>query len=151
MSKSGERWGDSMFIGEYNHKLDSKGRITLPSKFRELLGNKVVATRGIDGCVSIYTMEEWNEIYEKLKKLPTTKKEVRAYIHLVASKACECEFDAQGRILLPASLIKDAALEKECVVIGSISHIEVWDMERWNQHYEKAAENFELIAQSLEF
>ncbi len=140
-----------MFIGEYNHKLDSKGRITLPSKFRELLGEKVVVTRGIDGCISVHTMEDWNEIYEKLKKLPTTKKEVRAYIHLIASKACECEFDGQGRILLPASLIKDAALTKECVVVGSISHAEIWDLERWNTHYESAAENFESIAQSLEF
>lgn len=140
-----------MFIGEYNHKLDSKGRITLPSKFRELLGEKVVVTRGIDGCISVHTMEDWNEIYEKLKKLPTTKKEVRAYIHLIASKACECEFDGQGRILLPSSLIKDAALSKECVVVGSISHAEIWDLDRWNTHYESAAENFEEIAQSLEF
>lgn len=140
-----------MFIGEYNHKLDSKGRIIIPNKFREIFKDKVVVTRGIDGCISVHTMEDWNTIYEKLKTLPTTKKEVRAYIHLIASKASECEFDSQGRILLPAALIKDAGLEKECVIVGSISHAEIWDLDRWNNHYSEAADNFEAIAQSLEF
>lgn len=139
-----------MFIGEFNHKLDTKGRIIIPAKFRELLGEKVVVTRGIDGCVSVHTMEEWMRIYEKLKQLPTTKKEVRAYIHLIASKASECEFDSQGRILIPTSLLKDANLTKNCIIVGSITHAEIWDEERWNEHYNTAAENFEAIAQSLE-
>lgn len=139
-----------MFIGEFNHKLDTKGRIIIPAKFRELLGAKVVVTRGIDGCVSVHTMEEWMCIYEKLKQLPTTKKEVRAYIHLIASKASECEFDSQGRILIPTSLLKDANLTKKCVIVGSITHAEIWDEDRWTEHYNTAAENFEEIAQSLE-
>lgn len=154
MVKSVRKWkkvgDDAMFIGEFNHKLDTKGRIIIPAKFRELLGTKLVLTRGIDGCITVYTMEQWNEIYEKLKKLPTTKKEVRAYIHLIASKASECEFDSQGRILIPPALIKDANLTKNCVIVGSITHAEIWDEERWIAHYNAAAENFEEIAQSLE-
>ncbi len=140
-----------MFIGEYSHKIDAKGRITIPSKFRELFDDKVIVTRGIDGCITIHTLSNWNEIYEKLKSLPTTKKEVRAYIHLIASKACECEFDKLGRILIPAGLIKDAQLEKDCVIVGSINHAEIWNQDKWQKHYEEAAANFENIAQSLEF
>lgn len=151
MYNCGRKWGDTMFIGEFSHKIDSKGRITIPSKFRDIFGNKVVLTRGIDGCITIHTMEDWTEIYNKLKKLPTTKKEVRAYIHLIASKACECEFDKLGRILVPTGLIKDAGIQKDCVIVGSISHAEIWDEEKWNAHYANAAENFEEIAQSLEF
>ncbi len=138
-----------VFIGEYKHNLDSKGRIIIPAKFREELGDLLIVTRGFDGCLSLYTQEQWKRLYATLRKLPPTKKESRMYIHMITVKACECELDSQGRILIPASLAKEAALEKECVIVGVGDHAEIWSDERWNTYYETASSSFEENAEEL--
>ncbi len=138
-----------MFIGEYQHSIDTKGRMIIPAKFREELQSNFIVTRGLDGCLTIYTIEQWAEIIAGLKKLPNTKKETRMYIHMLTAKATECTFDSQGRILLPSSLITEAKIEKECVVVGVMDHVEIWAKERWLNYYSEASESFEEIAEKL--
>ncbi|MGL5978891.1 MAG: division/cell wall cluster transcriptional repressor MraZ [Erysipelotrichaceae bacterium] len=138
-----------MYMGEYAHNMDAKGRIILPAKFREQLGPKVVVTRGLDSCLTVHSMDAWEKIYQDLLKLPTTKKEARMYVHMLTAKACECELDGQGRILIPSSLSKEAKLMKECMIIGAASRIEIWDAQRWNEYYDAASMNFEEIAEAM--
>lgn len=138
-----------MFMGEYQHNIDAKGRIIIPAKFREELGSSMIVTRGLDGCLTIYTNEQWLMVVENLKKLPSTKREARMYTHMLMSKAADCELDSQGRIRIPAHLSKEAALEKHCVLVGVNDHVEIWDQGRWDQYYDMASENFEDIAESL--
>ena len=138
-----------VFMGEYRHSLDSKGRIIIPSKFRDELKENFVVTRGLDGCLTIYTQAQWLEVFEQLKKLPNTKRETRMYIHMLTSKATECNPDNQGRILIPAALLKEAAIEKECVIVGVADHVEIWAKDRWESYYEEASESFEDIAEAL--
>ena len=138
-----------MFMGQYSHNVDLKGRIIIPAKFREELGNVIVVTRGLDGCLSVYTQKQWQTIYEQLIKLPSTKKESRMYVRTFMANAAECEFDQQGRILLPRALIQAALITKECIVIGSGDHIEIWSKQRWFEFAEVADESLEAIAESL--
>ena len=138
-----------MFIGEYRHNLDAKGRVIVPAKFREQLTNSIILTRGLDGCITVYTHEQWQKIYEELKRLPNTKKEARMYIHMLTAKAAEVEIDKQGRILIPTSLIEEANIDKASVIVGAFDHIEIWSADRWDAYYEKASESFEDIAESL--
>lgn len=142
--------GESMmFIGEYRHNIDSKGRIIIPAKLREELGSEVIVTKGFDGCLSIYTIAEWNVMYQKLIKLRSTQKNVRMYIHMMTAKASKVEFDNQGRINIPANLLQMAELVKECVVVGVADHIEIWDSSKWDEYCTVASEQFEDIAESL--
>ncbi|MEG0507416.1 MAG: division/cell wall cluster transcriptional repressor MraZ [Longicatena sp.] len=138
-----------MFMGEYGHNIDAKGRIIIPAKFREELGEQVIVTRGFDGCLNVYTKEQWNIIYEQLLKLPTTKKDARMFVRMMTSKAAECDIDGQGRALLPASLIKLGELTKECMIIGAANHVEIWSKEKWETVDEIANETFEDIAENL--
>ena len=138
-----------MFIGEYQHTIDTKGRIIVPAKFRDELGAVMIVTRWLDGCLAIYTMEQWQTVFENLKKLPSTKREVRMYTHMIMSKAAECEIDGQGRIRIPGHLVEGANLEKNCVLVGVSDHVEIWDKVRWDDYYAQASENFEEIAESL--
>ena len=137
-----------MFMGEYAHNIDKKGRIIIPAKFREELGDHVI-TRGLDGCLAVYTKEQWETIYEQLMKLPSTKKDARMFVRMMTSKAAECEIDAQGRVLIPSPLVKLAELVKECMVIGAANHVEIWSRERWEPVDEEANDAFEDIAESL--
>ena len=105
-------------MGEYAHNIDRKGRLIMPAKFREELGEHVVVNRGLDGCLYVYTVEQWQAVYEKLSTLPSTNKDARMYQRMMLSKAAECEMDGQGRILIPSSLVALAGLEKECLIIG---------------------------------
>lgn len=138
-----------MFMGEYAHNIDKKGRMIIPAKFRDELGDKVIITRGLDGCLSVYTSEQWQQIYEQLIKLPNTKKDARMFVRMMTSKAAECDIDAQGRVLLPASLIELAALHKECRIIGAANHVEIWAKERWEPVDADAETTFEDIAENL--
>ncbi len=138
-----------MFMGEYRHSLDAKNRIIIPAKFREELGNTFIVTKGLDGCLTIYTENEWEKIIERLEKLPTTKKEARQYVRYLTSKASECEIDGQGRIQLPQVLVASAEMKKKCVVVGAADHVEIWAEERWNAYEEEASESFESIAETL--
>ena len=138
-----------MFIGEYQHTIDPKGRIIIPAKFREELGLTMIVTRWLDGCLAIYTLDQWQQVFENLKKLPSTKREARMYTHMIMSKAAECELDAQGRIRIPSHLTLEASLTKNCVLVGVSDHVEIWDKEKWDTYYAQASENFEEIAESL--
>lgn len=138
-----------MFIGEYYHNLDAKGRIIIPAKFRDELNGAFILTRGLDGCLTIYSTEKWEKIFEEINKLPETKKATRQYIRMLTANACECTLDNQGRILIPSNLSNSVNITKECVVVGANSHVEIWDKATWNAYMDDASENFEDIAESL--
>jgi len=138
-----------MFIGEYQHNLDSKNRIIIPSKFREELHSTFVLARGLDSCLTIYSLEQWNKMFEEIDKLPTTKKNARMYVRMLTSTASECSPDGQGRIQIPSFLSKPVNITKECVVIGANNHVEIWDKDTWNSYYDEASNNFEDIAENL--
>ncbi|MCI8635826.1 MAG: division/cell wall cluster transcriptional repressor MraZ [Eubacterium sp.] len=120
-----------MFIGEYNHTIDAKGRLIVPSKFRELLGSEFVVTKGLDGCLFVYPNEEWVTIEEKFKSIPLTTKDARKFSRFFFAGATSCEVDRQGRILLPQVLREYADLQKEVVLAGVLSRIEIWNRDRW--------------------
>lgn len=120
-----------MFMGEYNHTVDVKGRLIVPSKFRENLGDEFVVTKGLDGCLFVYDNNEWTAFEEKLKTLPLTNKEARQFVRFFLAGAASLEVDKQGRILLPANLREFAGLDKEAVLIGVASRIEIWSKERY--------------------
>lgn len=122
-----------MFMGEYNHTIDEKGRIIVPSKFREQLGENFVVTQGLDGCLFVYSNEEWEVFVSGLKNLPGSK-EARQLQRYFMAGAVMCEVDKQGRILIPAKLRTQAGLEKEVVFVGVLSKIEIWSKERWEQN-----------------
>lgn len=151
MSGSGNEWVVKMFIGEYRHNIDAKGRLTLPSKFRDKYETIVVVTKGFDGCLNIFTLPEWENYYQKLAQLPTNKKQVRSFLRVLASKATECEIDKMGRINIPLSLRKEANLDKAVVVIGDINHVEVWDEATWDAYYDEQSKHLEEISEELEF
>ena len=120
-----------MFMGEYNHTIDAKGRLIVPSKFREILGDTFVVTKGLDGCLFVYDNEEWGVFEEKLKSLPITNKEARQFVRFFLAGAAEVEVDKQGRILVPNVLREFAELNKDVVLIGVASRIEIWSKERF--------------------
>lgn len=136
-------------MGEYAHNIDRKGRLIMPAKFRDELGEHVVVNRGLDGCLYVYTVSQWEEVYAKLSSLPSTTKDARMYQRMMLSKACECEMDSQGRILIPSSLVSLAGLEKECLIIGVANHLEIWSKERWQQLEEEQSASFEEVAEHL--
>lgn len=138
-----------MFMGEYKHNIDIKGRIIVPSKFRDGLGETFVITRGLDQCLFAYPIDEWHLLEEKLKKLPLTKKDARAFTRFFFSGAVECEVDKQGRINIPASLRKYAGLDKECAVIGVSNRVEIWSDQAWTGYVEESEESFSEIAENM--
>ncbi len=139
----------SMFMGEFQHNLDTKGRVIVPAKFRDGLGQSFVLTRGLDQCLFAYPLDEWKILEEKLKKLPLTKKDARAFIRFFFSGAVECEIDKQGRINIPSPLRSYADLDKECVVIGVSNRIELWDKDKWTTYVNESEESFAEIAENM--
>ena len=137
-----------MLMGEYHHNFDDKNRLIIPSKFREELGNEFVITRGLDGCLFVYSMDEWNKVMNKLKTLPFTKKDARTFMRFMLSAASICEFDKQGRINLVNSLINYAEIKKECVIIGVNDRLEIWAVEKFNELLSNS-EELSLIAENL--
>ncbi len=144
-----EEDGSAMFMGEYHHNVDDKGRMIIPSRFREGLGASFVITRGMDGCLFIYPMDEWERLEKKLKSLPFTKKDARAFTRFFFSGAAECELDKQGRTSIPSTLRHYAGLTKECVVIGVSTRVEIWSKERWDEYFEESQESFSEIAENI--
>lgn len=138
-----------MFLGEYQHSLDSKGRITIPAKFRDELGEKFVATKGLDNCVFLYPLEEWKLIEAKIHSLPFTRADVRSFARFFFSGASELEFDKQGRTILSINLREYAAIDRELVIIGVGSRVEIWSVEKWAQYTQNAESSYEEIAESL--
>ena len=121
-----------MLIGEYHHNIDEKGRLIIPAKFREEIGNSFVVTKGLDGCLFVYSLVEWEKIINKLKTLPFTKKDARTFSRFFLASATVCEFDRQGRINLMNSLTLYAGLKKECAIIGVNDRLEIWDLDKFN-------------------
>lgn len=138
-----------MFIGEYHHSIDDKGRLIIPSKFREELGEKFIVTRGIENCLFVYSEESWQKIVDKLETLPFTKKDARQFIRFFLSGASEAEFDKQGRINIPSPLITYANIHKECIVIGTGDRLEIWSKESWDEFFISAKDSMSDIAENL--
>ena len=120
-----------MFMGEYNHTIDAKGRLIIPAKYREVLGETFYVTKGLDGCLFVYDKNEWATFEEKLKSLPITSKDARKFVRFFLAGATLAEVDKQGRILVPASLRKYAELEKEVMLLGVGNRVEIWNKEKW--------------------
>jgi len=137
-------------MGEYHHSIDPKGRLIVPSKFRDGLGQNFVITKGLDNCLFVYPMEEWLVIEKKLKSLPFTKADARAFVRFFFSGANECELDKQGRILLPSTLREYAKFDKDVVIIGVSSRIEIWSKELWENYSESEDMDYEEIAEKLQ-
>lgn len=123
-----------MFTGEYNHNIDSKGRVILPAKFRDILGDCFYITKGNDGCLFVYTAEGWGKLQEKLSKLPLTNPNARRIVRYYTSGAMECVPDNNGRITLSQTLREFAGLEKEIVSIGCNDRAEIWSREKWKEY-----------------
>ncbi|ADL42010.1 MraZ protein [Caldicellulosiruptor obsidiansis OB47] len=139
-----------MLIGEYKHVVDSKGRIILPSKFREELGERFILTKGLDNCLFGYSLKEWAVLEEKLKKLPLTSKEARTFLRFFFAGACECEVDKQGRILIPQNLREYAGIKKEVFIIGVMTRIEIWSEDNWLKEMTNEDLSVDRIAQKME-
>jgi len=123
-----------MFIGEYQHTVDNKGRIIMPSKLRDDLGQNFIVTKGLDNCLFVYPMEEWKRLENKLRTLPLTNKNARAFIRFFFAGATECSLDKQGRILIPNNLREYAKIIKDVVIIGVAERIEIWAKEEWTNY-----------------
>ena len=146
---SGEKWGIVMLMGEYHHTIDEKGRIILPAKFREELGESFIITRGLEECLFVYTNSEWEKITRKLNNLPFTKKDARSFMRFFLSGATATVFDKQGRINITSPLISYANLEKECVIVGVGDRIEIWAKDKWDNFYETNKQEMSDIAEDL--
>lgn len=138
-----------MFIGEYEHSIDQKGRVIVPSKFREGLGLKFIVTKGLDNCLFVYPQSEWAILEEKLKALPLTSKEARAFVRFFFSGATECEVDKQGRILIPSNLREHAKLDKDLIVIGVSTRVEIWSKSNWDNYIDDKSVDVDEIAEKM--
>ncbi len=138
-----------MFIGEYHHAVDDKGRLAVPVKFREEIGRTVVVTRGLDNCLFVYTQTEWTQLAERLSKLPVAKANTRAFARLMLAGAMELEVDKQGRVILPDYLRKYAGLKKKVVIAGLLNRLELWDQFAWQKYQAGTERNAGDIAEAL--
>lgn len=139
-----------MLIGEYNHTIDTKGRLSIPSKFRDELGESFIVTKGMDHCLFVYPIDEWKIIENKLKQLPMTNRDARAFVRFFFAGATECEFDNQGRIRIPANLREHAKLEKDAIIIGVATRLEIWSLEQWNSYNSDANLSYDEIAVKMQ-
>ena len=137
-----------MFMGEYRHSIDDKGRLIIPSRVREDLGDQFIVTRGLEGCLFIYPKSEWDNIIQKYKQLPDTK-DRRYFMRIFLSGATVCELDKQGRVNIPTPLVEYAKLEKDCIVIGVDDRLEVWSKDRWDGFIDENESNLSEIADNL--
>ena len=138
-----------MFMGEFHHNIDEKGRLVIPNKFRLELGERFIIARGFEKCLYAYSVQEWEKLVNKLSRLPFTKKDARTFIRSFFSGATECEFDRQGRINITSPLVSYADLTKECVVIGANDRLEIWGKANWDNFFEENSEKLEDIAENL--
>ncbi len=138
-----------MFLGSYKHLLDSKGRVVIPSKFRQETGNVIVATIGIESCIEFYTLDGWKWLVERYKQLPTNRKQVRAFLRLIYSNAVELTIDDQGRALIPSHLRKHASLSKEVIFIGLGDRFELWDYQNWLTYKDTHQASLEELAEEV--
>ena len=149
---SGKLWekvGDKMLLGEYHHNIDDKGRLVIPTKYREELGDTFVIARGIEKCLYVYSTSEWEKLVSKLNTLPFTKKDARTFTRSFFSGATVCEFDKNGRINITSPLVSYAGLKKECVIIGVNDRLEIWSEDAFNNFMNENSEQLEEIAEHL--
>ena len=142
-----------MFRGSFEHSVDSKGRVSVPSRFRDIITDryegKLVLTMDLDKCIMVYPLEEWERIEEKIKGLPQSQKEVKDYMRFIFSNATECELDKQGRMLIPPSLRESAAISKNVIVVGIISKMEIWDKAAWDARKSQTGDKIGEVLSSL--
>lgn len=136
-------------MGEYHHNIDEKGRIIIPSKFRDELKSNFVVTKGLEGCLFIYPELEWNNIVNQLKNIPFTKADARNFTRVFMASASQLDFDKQGRINIPKPLIEYAKLDKECIVIGVNDRLEIWNREKFDIYINETSGNLSEIADNL--
>ena len=139
-----------MLIGEFEHTIDTKGRLIMPSKLKDDIGEKFVITQGLDGCLFVYSLNEWKNFEEKLRSFPLTNKDARALKRFFLARATDCEIDKQGRFLISANLREFASLEKEVVIIGVLDKIEIWSKDRWQKYSELENMEADEIASRME-
>jgi len=145
----GKMWGIFMFMGEYHHTIDEKGRLIIPSKFRNDLGEKFILTRGIENCLYVYSESSWEQITHKLESLPFTKKDAREFTRFFLSGATVAEFDSQGRVNITSPQLSYANIIKECVIVGVGNRLEIWSVENWNVFMNSAFKNMSDVAENL--
>ena len=151
MEKSGKKWGEiQLLIGEYEHTIDTKGRLTMPSKLKKDMGESFILTKGLDGCLFAFSQEEWLNFETKLKQLPLSDKNARNFVRFFLSGATECEIDKQGRFLIPNNLRMAVNLKKDAVIIGVGTRLEIWNKETWQAKDEEIsvdeiAENMTML------
>lgn len=138
-----------MFIGEYQHSIDTKGRLAIPAKFRSTLEHGAVVTRGLDNCLFLYSMEEWGKLAEKLSQLPISQANTRAFSRLMLAGAMDVQFDKQGRILLPDYLRAYAGIKKDVVVAGLLNRLELWDEITWKEYKSRTEKESIEIAERM--
>ncbi len=138
-----------MLIGEFAHALDEKGRLTMPAKFRDELGPRFVVTMGLDGCLACYAPAEWERLTDRLKQLPMTSRDARAFVRMLLAGATEVEPDRQGRIVLAPRLRQAATIRDNAVVVGLNTRVEIWAADRWEQYQAAAQDTFEATAEKL--
>lgn len=139
----------SMLMGEFHHNIDDKGRIIIPSKLRDELGEKIIVTRGLDNCLFLYSEEQWKVIVSKLQTLPFTKKDARNFTRIFLSGATVCEFDKQGRITLKEPHTNYASLIKDCVIVGVNDRLEIWSKTNWDNYFSNNKESMSDVADHL--
>lgn len=138
-----------VLIGEYQHTIDEKKRLAIPAKLRKELGRGAVLTRGLDNCLALYPLKEWEKLADKLSKLPTGQVEARGLARVILSGAVEVDFDALGRILVPDYLKQYAVIEKSVVIAGVFNHLEIWDQEQWERYKQKTEKTVGDMAAKL--
>jgi len=138
-----------LFVGQYSHSLDYKSRISIPKKFRDELKNRAILTRGLDNCLFLYPMSEWEILSERLRQLPLTGRDARAFSRYLFSGAVEVKFDRLGRITVPDYLVKHAHFKKSVVIIGVLNRVEIWSKEFWDSFNKRVSKKSEEIAEKL--
>lgn len=138
-----------MLLGEFHHNIDDKGRLVIPTKFREDLGQEFILTRGIEKCLYVYSKTEWEKLVGKLNTLPFTKKVTRTFTRFFYSGATACEFDKSGRMSITSPLVSYAGLDKECIIIGVNDHLEIWDSKAFEEFINDNSDIIEDIAENL--
>ena len=137
------------FMGTYQNNVDPKGRVSIPVKYRDALGERFFVTKGFDSCIDIYTVDEWEKFADKLQKLSVTKRDMRNFVRFICGNATEVELDKQGRILLPAMLRETVGIEKEVIVMGVGNKVEIWDKAKWEEHQQVISQHISEISENL--
>ena len=139
----------NMFYGSYEYNIDEKGRVVIPAKMRDSIGSKLYLIRGYEGCISLYKEEDFEKFVTKVQSLPFNKAKVRNYARVLLASVAELNIDRQGRMLIPTKTLKEYNIGSKVMILGQIDHLEIWDLDHWNQYKSESEKDFELDAESL--